>query len=186
LGKSKPFILLSIQKIIEGDEFAFRKFYELTFTKVYHFVLKHTRDKTLAEDLVQIAYLQLWQKRSKIQPALPALKAYLYTTCRNLVIKEYRRRIAEREVAGLFGELHRNESSPAEENPQLLAQIRCAVDKLPTQQQQAFRLVKFEGLTYREAALRMAISESTLEKHIIKALQNLRHKLSELAFRILL
>ena len=163
---------------------AFRDFYEKTHGKAYRFALKHARTEALAEEILQTAYLKVWEKRHTIQSNFLAFKAYLYTTVRNLVIKEYHRQVAEQEAILQYRQLQQVET--AEDNSEiLLSEIYQVVATLPKKQQQVFRLIKFEGLTYREAAKELSISESTVEKHIIKALRTLRSKLSDFAYTIL-
>jgi RNA polymerase sigma-70 factor (ECF subfamily) len=49
--------------------------------------------------------------------------------------------------------------------------MRGIVSKLPPQCRTAFQLKKFEGLSQREVARQMKIAESTVEKHLSKALR---------------
>lgn len=163
----------------------FRDFYDKTHGKAYCFAFKHTNNEALAEEILQTAFLKVWEKKHSIQPEFLAFKSYLYTTIRNLVIKEYHRRIAEQEALLHYRQL---ETEPAENDStdELYNEVQKVVATLPKKQQQVFRLVKMQGLTYREAANELAVSESTVEKHIIKALRTLRSKLSDFAYIFLL
>lgn len=168
-----------------NKEQAFRAFYKKTHGKAFNFARKHTASHVLAEEILQTAYLKIWEKHNTIQPDFLAFKAYLYTTIRNLVIKEYQRKITEQEVIFTYQQLELQEE--VEDHTEiLLSEVKQAVSNLPEKQQQVFRLVKMEGLTYREVAEKLAISESTVEKHIIKALRTLRNKLSDFVYFLLL
>lgn len=171
-----------IGAIRTGSETAFRSFYEQTHKRLYRFVFKHTQDRFLTEEIVQVAYVKLWEKRLDIEPTMATFKSYLFTIARNLVIKEYHRKIAEQEAYFLYKELQDPHQAPREDTQSLLKKIQQNVALLPKRQQQVFKLVKFEGLTYREVASELSISESTVEKHIINALQTLRKNLSKLAY----
>ena len=163
----------------------FRKFYDQTHRIAYGFALKHSNSESTAEELLQIAYLKVWERFEELPSDLPVLKAYLFTTIRNLVIKEYHRRIAEQEAVHLFNQLNELDSSE-EEVAERTSELKQAIATLPKKQQQVFKLIKFEGRTYREVAQELAISESTVEKHVIKALRTLRQKLSDFTYQILL
>ena len=65
-----------------------------------------------------------------------------------------------------------NESSQwGEEN---LAILQKAVEELPPQRQQVFRLCKLEGKSYKEASEVLGISASTISDHIVKATKTIR------------
>lgn len=170
-------------KLNKDKQLEFRDFYQKTFGKIMAFAFKHAPDRNQAEDIVQSAYVRVWENFDSINTHFFARKSYLYTTVRNLVIKEYQTRLKEAEISG---ELLFNNEEVDDTGEMLIEKVNLAVKELPQKQQLAFELVKFHGLTYREAANEMGISESTLEKHIIKALRTLREKLSQFAYTILL
>lgn len=166
-----------------NQEETFREFYEKTHAKAYQFARKHTASEVLSEEILQTAYLKIWEKRHQIAPQFIAFKSYLYTTIRNLVIKEYRRQVAEQDLLLQFKQLQQ-ETSEVSDTEELLAKVHQLVNTLPTKQQEVFRLVKLEGKTYRETASALSIAESTVEKHIIKALRTLRERLSGIAYHL--
>lgn len=166
-----------------GDEQAFKVFYERHYPQLFGFVLKHTEDQSLAEDLVQQAFVKLWQKRSSIDSVL-AFKAYLFTTARNLVIDEYRRKLAEQEAQVVFQEL--TLSTPSDEAHQtILREVYAAIAALPPGRRSIFEMHKLEGRSHREIAEALSISVSTVEKQMVAALKTLREKLSHLAYLLL-
>ena len=57
-------------------------------------------DRQRAEDLVQETLLRAWQHPDKLDPALGSVRAWLFTTARNLAIDAWRRRSAR--VAEVF------------------------------------------------------------------------------------
>lgn len=60
-----------------------------------------------------------------------------------------------------------------------LQQLRDAVAELPERTQQIFRLNRLEGLTYAEVARRLGISDSSVQKHLAKALAHVMRRLQE-------
>jgi RNA polymerase sigma factor (sigma-70 family) len=56
--------------------------------------------------------------------------------------------------------------------------FRCAVDKLPPEQRQAFWLCKVEGHTCKEAARQLGEKLGTIQKRVARALRQLRDALA--------
>ena len=176
----------NIKKISIFNEKAFRAFFESTHEQVFGFALKHAKEKKQAEDIVQQAYIQLWEKRETIEPFELKYKAYLFTIVRNLIIKEYKRILAEQEILHVFHQTMDTSESRIDETVKvLLSEIKNKVSDLPKRQRQVFQLVKYNGMTYKEAAKILEISESTVEKHISQALNTLKQQLSKFAYLIL-
>jgi len=173
--------LTVMEAIIDGKKFDLKQFYETTHRKAYNFAVGHCGSEAMAEEILQVAYIKLWQKHQQIHPTFSAFQSYLYTTIRNLVIKEYHRQVAERQASMVFQELQADSKS-AEETEAIVREVHRALSTLPSTQQRTFRLIKIEGYTYREAAEVLSISESTVEKHMIKALRMLRHKLPHISY----
>jgi RNA polymerase sigma-70 factor (ECF subfamily) len=102
-----------------------------------------------------------------------------------LIFKEYQRKITE-QTAIINFQLYESQTTENDNMDELLIKVNQAVETLPKRQQEVFRLVKMKGLSYRQVAQQLEISESTVEKHIISSLKRLRSLLSDFAFTILL
>lgn len=177
--------MYSIELLRDGDENAFRVFYDEYHAQLYGFAIKHTNDAALAADIVQQAFVQLWQKRTTIQSPL-AFKAYLFTITRNLIIDEYRRKIATQEANYIFSDFINDTSNEEEDYEQRVTALMQAIQALPPKRKQIFEMHKLEGLSHKEIADQLSISVSTVEKQMIAALKTLRQKLSHLSYLILL
>jgi len=137
--------------------------------------------QALAEDIVQDMALRLASTTAG-QVESPA--AYLYRLGTNLMLdrlKQQRRSAARDEAWRRTGATQVGGEAAADEPPadavaaarQRLARLLAALDALPPQRRRAFVLHKLEGLSHAETALRMGVSRSAVEKHIIAALQQL-------------
>jgi RNA polymerase sigma factor (sigma-70 family) len=132
----------------------------------------HTLGSADADDLIQEAYARLWQVDfSQIDNP----RAYLYTTVRNLLVEHARRaRIVPMERLGEIEALRIPSDEPGPERRvgarQELERLARIVEALPEQCRRAFQLQKFRGLSQREIAQDMNISEKTVEKHLATAL----------------
>jgi len=130
------------------------------------------------DDIVQETYAALASMNDVGHVRDP--RAYLFTVARSVVLQNLRRaRIVSIEAVAEIDRLPMgsDELSPerhahAHQELRLLGQV---LSKLPAKCRQAFALRKVQGLSQREVAQRMGISENTVEKHIGKGLRILMH-----------
>ena len=135
---------------------------------------RHVRTLSSADvdDLLQEAYARLWPGDfARIANG----RSYLYTVVRNLVSEQARRaRIIPMERMGEIESLHITSIDSEPERRvsarQELARLQAIIASLPTQCRRAFELQKLQGLSQREIAHEMQISEKTVEKHLARAL----------------
>jgi RNA polymerase sigma factor (sigma-70 family) len=135
-----------------------------------------------AEDIVQDAFHNIL--RADNIETLENPKAYLYQTASNLALNRIRKqRLHNQYVAGI----HIDESSEIDEvSPERrvlagrdLQRLEHALEQLPYKYRHTFVLSRVQDKSYREISELLNISESTVEKHIIKVLKYLRDQLSE-------
>jgi RNA polymerase sigma factor (sigma-70 family) len=124
------------------------------------------------DDLVQEAYARLWE--ADLTSVLNG-RSYFYAVVRNLFLEHARRaRIVPMERLGEIDALRIPSEDPGPDRQanarQELERLIRIVDGLPAQCARAFRLQKFAGLSQREIAAEMRISEKTVEKHLATAL----------------
>jgi RNA polymerase sigma-70 factor (ECF subfamily) len=144
---------------------------------------RHVRTLTASDvdDLLQEAYARLWPADfARIANG----RSYLYTVVRNLVAEQARRaRIIPMERMGEIESLHITSIDSEPERRvsarQELARLQAIIASLPTQCRRAFELQKLHGLSQREIAHEMQISEKTVEKHLARALARVIELMSE-------
>jgi RNA polymerase sigma-19 factor, ECF subfamily len=124
-----------------------------------------------AKEIVQEAFLRTYRQRKSVT----TLRAFLFSTARNLAANEYRhRRAMERGASGDFAD-SRVKTEHESPETQLLRDernrlIQEAIDRLPPQCRAAFTLRVFHECSYKEVADRLGISAKTVEKHIARGL----------------
>ena len=132
----------------------------------------HSLTAADADDLLQESYSRLWDADfAQIHNG----RGYFYATVRNLLLEHARRaKIVPMERLGEIEVLRIPSDEPGPERQvtarQELERLIAIVESLPEQCQRAFRLQKFHGLSQREIATEMNISEKTVEKHLATAL----------------
>lgn len=125
-----------------------------------------------ADDVVQESYLRLW-KRQTIRP-IGAAKAFLFAVARHLALDLLRRErrnpvAAVTDLAALFVIDDKPDSADNtcvnEETELLLA----AIAALPNRTREVYMLRKFEGLSQKQIAAHLGLSENTVEVQIGRA-----------------
>lgn len=126
------------------------------------------------EDLVQEAYAVLAELPSVDHIRNP--KAYLFQTAHSLALQQLRRArlVSIRAVADvdrLEAALEVPSTEHVASDQEELQRLADAIAALPRQCGEVFRLRKIEGLSQREVAGRLRLAESTVEKHVAKAVR---------------
>lgn len=126
------------------------------------------------DDVVQETYaiLAALERVDHIQSP----RNYLFEVARSVVLQALRRQriIAFESIAG-FDAMQIPSADPSPEtiaaSRQELGHIAALISGLPAKCREAFTLRKVHGLSQRETAIRMGVSENTVEKHVGKALK---------------
>ena len=132
-----------------------------------------------AADLTQEVFLRYAEQGGEviIQP-----RSYLYRTAHNLAIDHRRRTTRRRTDPTPQADLDSIvEDGPLAEDMvdarQRLALLQAAIAELPDRTQRIFMLHRIEELTYAQIAARLAISESSVQKHLASALRHVMQRL---------
>ncbi len=172
-NQDDPELLLAIKS---GDHNAFKKFFENHHAFLYHFLLKKGISEQQAEDLVQQAFVMIWEKREDIDPS-KSLRAFLfriaYTRMLN-VLRDYSKFDENAETNEKEGS---DEADSLIQNRELADAIENAIQSMPQKRQTVFRLCFIQEFTYKDAAEVLDVSVKTVENHMGLALKELRGKL---------
>ncbi len=167
------------RRIREGDRQAFRCFFDRYHAFLLHYLERMGVAPDVAEDLVQQAFLTIWERRAQIDPGR-SLRAFLFRIGHNRALNHFRdtRRLSrEEELPELKdpgpGADHCTEAAL------LQVRLREAIARLPERRRAVFELCFLQELTYREAAEVLGISPKTVENQMAQALRQLREALAD-------
>ena len=166
------------RRIRAGQEGALGELFEATSPALLRYARELPGREDFAQDAVQHAFIKVWEKRDTLQPSR-SLKAFLYTTVRHRTLKLMRNENTRNELAAENLSDPARKPSPAEtaDAGMLGARIRSWIGELPERRREAFKLSRFDQLSYREIAEVMDVSVRTVESHVRHALDHLRSRL---------
>ncbi|MFD1630480.1 RNA polymerase sigma factor [Pseudopedobacter beijingensis] len=163
----------------DGDEKAFRVFYDQYHRKVYRFAYSFLKEKEQSQEVLQETFINLWVNREKIDINKP-IEPYLFVICKRLVLDAFRKATSTDALReGLMRKISGVDNGTEEKiiYTDIMHYAETAISKLPKQQQLVFRLSRFEGLSFDEIAERLSLSRNTVKNHLVVALKTLRTQL---------
>lgn len=157
----------------KGLELIFKEYYETMCLTA----LRITKERSLAEDIVQEVFYELFRKREtvKIQSLVGYLKRSVYNRSLNKI--KSHKEIFDSDDLNI--ELSDNSANSQEELEfqELESYLNDVIDRLPEKCRLVFILNRFEELSYKEVAQRLDISVKTVENQMSKALRILREEM---------
>jgi RNA polymerase sigma-70 factor (ECF subfamily) len=144
------------------------------------FLTRRLRDPHTAADLLQETFLRFATGAPQDQVVNP--RAFLYRIASNLAVdclRQDRARAKHVEHGGLPEEVACAQPSADEvlAGREELAILAAAVEELPAKCRQVFLLYRGRGLSMREIAASLGITQKTVENHIAKAMVHCRRRL---------
>jgi RNA polymerase sigma-70 factor (ECF subfamily) len=159
--------------------------YEQLFKENYRrlclYAMQILKDKDTAEEIVQDTFVKLWEKHEDIQfKSSPVV--YLQKAIKNNALSHLRYRNKKRVVD--IDETHIDiKSSNDADSEANITEINRLIDQtlneFPEKWQKIFRLIRFDGLKYKEAAKELSISVKTVEKAMGRILKAFKTKMND-------
>lgn len=178
----------TIEQLKQGDEQVFRELVEQYREMVVRTCYGILRNREDAEDVAQDVFVEVYRSISGFR-ADAKLSTWLYRIAINRSLNHIRDNKKRRWLG--FGKDAECENTPllnveadaadqpeyTLENKERAAILFRAIDRLPDKQKVAFLLRKYDGLSYREIADIMELSQSSVESLLFRAKKNLQKKL---------
>lgn len=179
--------LIPIDDLKAGDEEAFRQLVEKYKDAILNICYGYLRNRTDAEDLAQDVFVEVYHSIESFREN-SSLYTWIYRIAITKCLDElrYRKRLKRRawyksrqwdeETEPEIDELDGQYPDPQDdlEQQQRIEYIQRALEKLPETQREAFTLVHFDGLSYKETAKAMGKTNSAVESLVHRAKQNLK------------
>lgn len=146
------------------------------YPKLYYAAQQIVKDDEMCRDFISDSFLQLWSRRSEIEPAKRA--AFLYRIVHNKCIDYIRKESAKKKYIEFYSAVYGTSAEEIEgsweESERRIQAMYLRIETLTPQTQKILKLCYFQGRKYREVAEELNISISAVRKHIVQALKTLR------------
>lgn len=146
------------------------------------YLTEKLKDADTAADLTQEAFLRYAEQNPARAAVVLNGRSYLYRTAHNLAVDYIRQKARQKTDTSAHDDMANvADDRPSQEDEtdsrQKLERLRSIVAELPERTRQIFLLNRVEGLSYAETAERLGISESSVQKHLAKALLHVTKRL---------
>ncbi|MCS7257442.1 MAG: sigma-70 family RNA polymerase sigma factor [Thermomicrobium sp.] len=165
-----------VARIRQRDRSALAALYDRYARSVYSLVLSIVRDRSVAEDIVQELFVQLWQYPDLYDAGRGAFAPWFLRMARNRAIDALRRRQRDRRLQERLSRVEWWDPDDPDEWTMLgeeATRVRQALAELESEQRQVLELAYFGGLTQREIAERLGIPLGTVKTRVRTALRRL-------------
>lgn len=167
-----------LARVAQGDRRAYSQLMDRHIDRAFGLARRVLGNKSDAEDVVQDAFLKVWQKAGQWQPGRAQFSTWLYRVVVNRCL-DLKRKPAS---AALDNVAEQSDDRPdAYEDiatRQRQARIAAAVAELPERQRTAIALSYTAGMSNAQAAETMEISVKAFESLLVRAKRELRGRLA--------
>jgi RNA polymerase sigma-70 factor (ECF subfamily) len=179
LASNELYITNLLVQIAESDDKgAFTALFNRYYDRLVQFAMLFVPVHSLAEDVVSEVMIRLLRKRRELV-SIGNFRAYLFTAVKNEALNQLKLIRKERLFKPVDNE--KDIFLPDNSDPhaylvekELSEMIAGVIERLPPKRRMVYRLVKDEGLRYREVSELLDISERTVEVHLKIAIRELR------------
>lgn len=179
-----------IEALRKGNEDAYRTVFDRHYAVMCKFALGFLRDSYLAQSIASDVIFHIWEIRKNIF-VQQSLRGYLLQAvkrrCLNHLHSNYlRREVQVSQLSRTYETGHNQQTEhfidlihPLRQllDVELGRKIADAIESLPTECREVFKLSRFGNCNYYEISQRMGISVNTVKYHIKNALRQLRLRL---------
>lgn len=175
--------------LLKGDsKEAFAEIYRRYWQKMYVVARNRLNNEYEAEEVVQDIFLNLWKKRSTFN-LTTAFNNYFAVAVKFEVLTIMRKRANvkayQHSISYSFNESDLSTLRQLD-LMELQEKLRITVNKLPEKCQLVFRLRHEEGMSQKDIAAKLQLSEKTIEAHLTKARVILKREFGDLLSLILI
>jgi RNA polymerase sigma-70 factor (ECF subfamily) len=167
----------AMERYAQGDESAFAGVYDAVAPRVHAYLIRQTRDRAIADDLLQQTLLQIHRKRGTYVAGLPVLP-WAFAIARRLYIDECRRRKTDAlwSARDVGEDDRRAWASPDDEfaTREAARLVEAELARMPGTQRVAFELLKVDGLSHQEAAQALGTTVSAVKLRAFRAYSAIR------------
>ncbi|AUP81253.1 RNA polymerase sigma factor [Flavivirga eckloniae] len=167
--------LLLIESIQNNDKQAFSVLFEKYYNALVAYITTFSSDRELSEDIIQQTFIIIWTKRHKLN-INRSPKSYLYSVAYNTYIDHCRKMKSRNSFFDDLREIALRDSivEDSELLEKRLNKLKDIIESLPRGCKEILKLNKFNGLEYKDVAIKLGISRKTVETQMTIAFKKIR------------
>ena len=161
---------LLLSRIVEGDRKAFAELFDCLAPCILGFLIRLVRQRDLAEEILQEAFLQAWTQADSYRPESGSPRSWLLVIARSRGLDRLRRDISRRRREKVFCQDDREAAAPLGtsrlENQDRRDAVRAALGRLPDGQKVCLELAFGGDLSQTEIAERLAMPLGSVKSRV--------------------
>jgi RNA polymerase sigma-70 factor (family 1) len=170
-----------IQSLSKGNSSALRQLYDKYAPSVYRFAFSILRNSHDSEEITQMVFIKIWDIRNTLRDDTN-LTSFLLTITKNSSYNFLKHKYKEKLMFEKL-ELSLKDKTPELIDHSLIEKdlndiLSRLIEQLPPRRREVFVLSRFSGLSYKEIAAKLEISENTVDTQMRKALQFIKENLT--------
>jgi RNA polymerase sigma-70 factor (ECF subfamily) len=182
--KNKNIDILSLWKLISShdDPKAFESLFYFLNPPLIKFSMMYLHQKEVAEEIVSDVFVKCWLNRKNLTE-VRNIDTYLYVAVKNQSLNHLKKyshiHLVQVEDSSELRLLKPNTPHETLEKKELLFKMEQSIEQLPQQCRIIFRLIKEEGIKYKEVAEILNISPRTVQTQLFRAMKKLSAVLTD-------
>ena len=173
---------MSNQQLSTWDENVFHQLYNSYYKALVNYAMQMLVTQDSAEDVVQNAFMQLWQQGRQSRGD-NHIRAFLYNITRNAAIDRLRHDKIVQDYQESY-EINANGEEESIFTEEVFRQLFEEIDRLPSRQREIFLLL-MKGQKNREIAENLNIAEETVKKLRFRGMKTLRQRMNPKVYLML-
>jgi len=163
--------------VADGDRAAFERFYAATRAKLYGVVLRILRRADLADEVMQEAYLKIWNSAGQFDPALASPITWMVTIARNRAIDLARKKrdVSVEETPGVLERAAESvDPLAARERSEELRRLLDCLGRLDPDERRLMLLAYYNGLSREQLAAKLGRPVNTIKTWLRRSILAVR------------
>ena len=172
-----------IAAVAKGDEAAFERLYAATRAKLFGVVLRILRRQDLAEEVIQEAYVKIWNSAGQFNPGLSSPITWMASIARNRAIDVVRKRSEvsiEEEPAAMEVAADSPDPLARREMTEELKRLLECVGRLEPDRQKLVLLAYYNGWSREQLAAKFETPVNTVKTWLRRSMMDIRECLGAL------
>jgi RNA polymerase sigma-70 factor (ECF subfamily) len=171
---------LLIRELQRGNVKAFELLYQQYHARLYNFCLSIIRNKLDAEGMVQDVFIAVWENREKLDES-KSFSGFIFSISKNKALNRIKQNLSRKVYLEYMQMENQAQNYMASdiESRELMDYLLKTIQELPDKTKQIFLLSRNEGLTYKQIASKLDVTENVVDHEIRKSLKYIKEKLSD-------